>query len=301
MTETPVEKPLKIFIAVVISVALFSIMNMFAKLAMETQSVPQTMFFRNAVGLIPVLALILWVYRDPRLFKTSRHMGHFVRSIIGFGAMICFFTSFALLPLANASAIHFASPLILVLLSVFFMNERVGPHRWGAVIVGLLAVLFMLQPAGEGNFAGSVVALAAAFMGAFVMIAIRKLGMTENPLTIVFYFSIYSTLFSALWMITAWEPVTGLSLFYLICTGLIGGLAQVFTTYAYAHAPASFVSPFTYLALIFACLLDWAVWGKVADGHILAGSVVVIASGLYILHREARKHYTSTTQTTLEP
>lgn len=288
MTESPVERPLRIFMAACLAITFFAVMNMLVKIVTETQSVPQALFFRNLIGLVPVLFLIgrtgNW-----NLVKTTRHGGHFLRSFVGCASMSCFFLSFALLPLADATAIHFAAPLILTALSVPLLKERVGPHRWAAVVVGLGAVLFMLAPAGDGNMTGAFVALSAAVLSAFAMIAIRRLGSTEHALTIVFYFTVYSTLFTGIAMLFAWEPIGSRALLLMAGIGLTGGIGQIFLTYAYAHAPAAYVSPFNYLAIVFAAAFDILFWGVIPGWPIMAGSFVVIATGLYIVFREARK------------
>lgn len=288
MTETPVENPLKIVLSMTLSIMLFSIMNMLTKFTADDLPVPQIMFFRNALGMIPVVLLILHS-KNMDLFKTKNHSGHFARSFVGFFSMCCFFWSFALLPLANATAIHFASPLILTALSVLLLDEKVGRHRWAAVIIGLGAVLFMLQPAGNGNPLGSLIAMNAALLAAFAMIAIRKLGRTENSLTIVFYFSVYCTVLSGIWAIFVWETPSLENWIYLILIGLLGGLGQVFLTHSYARAPAAFVSSFSYVSIIVAALIDFIVWHHVPAWQIWVGSTVVIASGLYIVYRETKK------------
>ncbi|MBI2233735.1 MAG: DMT family transporter [Micavibrio aeruginosavorus] len=294
MTETPVEKPLRVVLSITLSLTLFAVMNMLVKVASEDLPVPQVLFFRCALGMIPV-AFMIFHSGNLDLFRTQRHSGHFVRSFIGFFSMCCFFWSFALLPLANATAIHFAAPLILTALSVLLLDEKVGVHRWSAVIVGLGAVLFMLQPAGAGNPLGSLVAINAALLSAFAMVAVRKLGSTEHSLTIVFYFTLYSTVFSGIWAAFVWETPDLRNAFYLVLIGLLGGIGQIFLTHAYARAPAAFVSSFSYLAIVMAAFLDFIVWHRVPGWQIWVGSAVVIASGLYIVWREARKHYATTT------
>ena len=296
--ETPVEKPVKTVIAIMLWLLFFGLMNMFVKLAAETLPIPQIMFFRNFLGLIPVLFLILQ-RRDFSLFKTRRHSGHFARSFVGFFGMCCFFWSFSMLPLANATAIHFASPLIITALSVVMLDEKVGAHRWTAVLVGLGAVLFMLQPAGDGDPLGSLVAMSAAIFSAFAMIMVRKLGSTEHALTIVFYFTLYSTLFSALWMMFTWTTPGLVVALYLLALGILGGCGQIALTYSYAHAPAAFVSPFSYLGIIIAALLDFIIWNHVPGWQIWAGSLVVICAGLYVVWREARKQVPQPTPTEL--
>lgn len=273
-------------------------MNLLVKIVTETQSVPQALFFRNFIGLVPVLFLIGRA-KNWGLLKTKRPGGHFIRSFVGIMSMACFFTSFALLPLAEATAIHFAAPLILTALSVVLLKERVGKHRWAAVCIGLAAVLFMLGPAGNSNLLGSFVALGAAVLSAFAMIAIRKLGSTEHSLTIVFYFTAFSSLFTGIAMIFAWTPLDSRALLLLIGIGLSGGIGQIFLTYAYAHAPAAFVSPFNYLAIVFAAFFDILIWQEIPDWRIAVGSTIVIATGLYIVFREARKHREAKIRTSL--
>lgn len=288
MTESPVERPLRIFLSACLAITLFAIMNVLVKMAMETQSVPQALFFRNLIGMIPVLILI---HRAGNwgLLRTENHFGHFIRSFVGLASMACFFLSFALLPLADATALHFAAPLILTALSVPLLGERVGRHRWAAVVVGLAAVIFMIGPAGDGNMFGAGVALMAAILSALAMIAIRRLGRTEHSLTIVFYFTLYGILFTGVAMMFAWTPLDARALALLVGVGLAGGLGQVFLTYCYARAPAAYVSPFNYLAIVFAAGFDFLIWAQVPDWRIAAGSSVVIATGLYIVFREARK------------
>lgn len=288
MTESPVEKPLTVFLAISGATLLFALMNLFVKLAAETHAIPQVMFFRNFIGMLPVIWLITR-RREYALFKTGNFSGHFVRGFIGFFSMCCVFWAYKMLPLANATAILFATPLILTSLSVVLLDEKVGLHRWTAVIIGLAAVLFMLQPAGGSDPVGSIVAMSAAILMAFAMISIRKLSQTEHSLTIVFYFSAFCTVMSGLWMLTVWTNPTPLSLFYLMMTGLLGGVAQMGMTYAYAKAPAAYTSAFSYFGIIFAAGLDFLVWHLVPVWQIWVGSPFVMGAGLYIVWRETRK------------
>ncbi len=290
MTETPVEKPFKVFLLAAGSTAVFAGMNLFVKLASETQSVPQIMFFRNALAMVPILYFML-LLKDRAVFRTARPKDHFIRAGVGLCGMVCGFSSFALLPMAQATAINFASPLILTALSVPLLKEKVGPHRFGAVIVGLFAVLFMLQPTGEGSHLGNGLALLGACFGAFAMISVRRLGATEHALTIVFYFTLAGIIAGFIGMLFFWKPiVTPVSLVYLIATGLFGGIGQILLTYSYANAPAAYVSPFAYLAIIFSALFDIVIWGNVPGWNTLIGSGVIILCGLYVIFREVLKY-----------
>jgi drug/metabolite transporter (DMT)-like permease len=293
MTETHVNNPYRIILAISLSTLFFGIMNMFVKLAAESVPVPEIMFFRNIFGLLPVI-LLIWHRRDWSLLKTERPAGHFVRSFVGFFSMCCMFWSYALLPLANATAIQFATPLIVTALSVLLLDEFVGRHRWAAVIIGLAAVFFMLHPSVNSDPLGSMIAICAAILSAFAMITVRKLGSTEHALTIAFYFMLFSAVMSGIWAGFLWEPLDWKNLLFLVTMGLLGGCGQIGLTYAYSGAPASFVSPFTYGGIVVAAFIDLSVWGIVPGWEIWVGSAVVIGSGLYISLRETRKHYAST-------
>lgn len=300
MTESQVEHPVRVFLFAAGSVALFAIMNAIAKVASDECSIAQIIFFRNAVAFIPILYLISR-HGGRRLLHTQNHLGHFWRGSVGIVSMACFFGSFAMLPMANATAIHFASPLILTILAIPMLGEHVGKARWSAVIVGLGGVLFMLNPgaAAEGNLAGSLVALGAAFLAAFAMIFVRKLGRTEHALTIVFYFTLYGTVLGGLAMIFMWQPLGAVTLLLLVLTGLLGGMGQILLTYAYTHAPASYVAPFSYLSMVFAILADVLVWGTWPDWNIYVGGLIIIASGLFIVYREAKKKKAVTVRTNI--
>lgn len=287
--ETYVDTPWLTFLFAAGAMVFFSAMNIFVKISAIDYSTAQIVFFRNAIAFFPILYLIS--KQGWKLVKTDNHLGHFWRSAVGIAGMCCFFISFDLLPLSNATAIHFAGPLILTLLSVPLLGESVGLPRWAAVIVGLGAVFFMMNPQDIGeHVAGSVVALMAAFFAAFAMIFVRKLGRQEHAMTIVFYFTLYGMFFGALGMLFMWQPIQKETFFFLVMTGFLGGLGQVLLTYAYAHAPAAYVAPFSYLQIILAIGADIIIWSVWPDWRIYAGSTVIIVSGLFIVYREYMKN-----------
>lgn len=287
MNETPVNNPFRIFIAASLAAAFFSCMNVFVKLsADEGHSIAQIMFFRNGIALIPLMMLI---YKNPKglsLLKTKRPLAHLLRSVVGVSSMVFCFWTFALMPMADATALHFAAPLILTALSVPFLGEKVGRWRWGAVAVGLVGVLVIVNPTGNIDMFGTFVALIAALGIAAAMICIRRLGNTEHPLTIVFYFFLTGTVLSGLAMPWFWSPPTFIGFVYLVFAGIAGMVAQIFLTHAYANAPAAYVSPFNYLGIVFASGFGWLIWADVPGANVICGAAIVIVSGLFILYRE---------------
>lgn len=271
--------------AMLIGVIFFSILNVLVKLLGETYPITQIAFFRNLFALFPVLLVVSaagW-----RQTLQTRYLGaHVSRTLLGFGTMLLIFWSYDLLPLADATALWFSGPLFLTALSVPLLGERVGVHRWGAVIVGFSGVLIMVRPSGEMLNLGVFVALGAAFGYALAMVLVRRLSRTERPETIFFYFTVFSTLFSACLLPFEWVTPDWQGLLMLAGAGIVGGTGQIFLTAAYSLATPSLVGPFNYSSLLWATLFGFLIWGDLPSQTVLAGALVVVASGLYILHRE---------------
>jgi drug/metabolite transporter (DMT)-like permease len=271
----------------VLAVFLFTCMDAVVKWVGQTYPTGQIVFFRNLLAFLPVL---LFVGRTGgvAVLRTTRLGGHFLRGIAGLAAMASFFAAYALLPLGEAVAIGMSGPIFMTALSMPLLGEQVGVRRWSAVVVGFMGVLLMTRPGAEALAPGALLALSGAVFYALAMISIRKLSRTEHPTAIVFYFTLFATLAAAASLpFGQWvTPKSLTDLGLLITIGLIGGFAQFAMTHAFRLAPIAIVAPFDYLAVVFAMVLGYAVWGDLPDAWILGGAAVVILSGLYILHRE---------------
>jgi drug/metabolite transporter (DMT)-like permease len=223
-----------------------------------------------------------------RALATRRPFDHLGRAAVGMAALWCWFYAYRNMPLADAYALSFSAPLFMTALSMPMLGEPVGRHRWAAVLVGLAGVLIMVQP-GSGVFGlSALVVLLSALLYALAMILLRALGATESTLRTVFYFTLFCTVVSAASLpFTGRLPQSWGDAGLLVGIGLLGGVAQLFLTEAYRNAPVSIVAPFDYSAMLWAVLLGMAVFGDRPGWPVLSGAAVVIASGLYILHRES--------------
>jgi drug/metabolite transporter (DMT)-like permease len=279
--------PAKGILFMSLSVLLFTTMSVMVKQTSEHVPLLEIVFFRNAAGMVPVMIAVAWSGGLQEL-KTERFPAHLGRAVVGVTAMTMLFWSFALLPLADATAINYTAPLFLTALSAPLLGERVGIYRWSAVLVGFIGMLIMLRP-GEGMLElGALVALAAAFMQAMAMVAVSQLSRTEASTTIVFYFTGITTVLGALVLPFVWKtPETTYDWLMLAGIGLVGGCAQLALTRAYAHAQAAVIAPFTYASLLWAALFGWLLWGHIPDDQTVLGAVVVAVSGVYITYREA--------------
>ena len=272
----------------VASTVVFSVLLVCVKILSDRYSLIEVSFFRCFFSLLPMTPLLLG-RRRWRMVRVRRISGHFWRAVLGTGSMVCGFAAYHLMPLGNAVAISFMAPLVLTALSVPMLGERVGIHRWSAVIVGFGGVLVIVNPVAEEVTLGVAVAIGAAIAQALSMVTIRQLNRLDPPLAIVFYFMLFSTLFTGLPLPFVWQAPSGTDWALFVLMGGTGCVGQYLMTRAFSLAPAAVISPFNYVGLLWATLLGWIFWGDVLTPNVILGAAVVIASGLYILYRETRK------------
>lgn len=278
-----------------------STMSLFVKLASESGiRLPEIMFWRQFAA-IPVV--LVWVVFTTGLstLRTQRIGAHARRSCLGMIGMAFTFGSIILLPLAESTTLGFTVPIFATLLSALFLKERVGLHRWAAVLAGFAGVVIVIQP-GSGGFplTGALVGLTSALMIGIISLQLRDLGKTEAPPTTVFYFSLFASMMllvlhviplpQALADATAWGAGShGLYQWGLIIgLGLCGGLGQIALTASLRYAPVSTVVGMDYTSLIWSTLYGWAIWAALPGPSTWAGAPIIIASGLYIAWREHR-------------
>jgi drug/metabolite transporter (DMT)-like permease len=249
--------------------------------------VVESLFFRQFFALpIALLSLI----RGPGIRSIyTEHFGkHVSRSMVGLCGMLCYFLSVGMLSLPEAMTIGFTVPIFATILSALFLRETVGLHRWGAVLVGFSGVLVIMQPGNTGtlDMLGAAIALMAAFIASVVTILLRQLGKTEEPATIIFWFSVLSLLplgilmpfFARSHPPEIWLLLTGM--------GLVGGLAQLLLTAALRWGPVSLVISVDYSSLLWSTLLAWMIWDSLPSPFTWLGALLICGSGLYISWRE---------------
>jgi len=249
----------------------------------------EIILFRNLFAFVP-LGLYIWRTTGFEVLRTRRPFGHLARSAVGLTGMVCGFSAVQHLPLTEATALQFTSPLFMTALSALLLSEKVGRHRWGAVLVGFVGVLIMARPLpGHMNVPGVTLGVLSALGAAGAMVAIRQISDTERGPTIVFYFTLGGVALGAVGSAFGWVTPDPLTFGLLILGGLIGGVGQLFLTEALRQAPIGVIAPFDYTQLIWATLLGLVIWGELPHPLTLIGAVVVAASGVYILHRELQR------------
>lgn len=290
-SHAPVSRPVLGIALRVASMACMALMYALVKACGE-RGVPvfEIVFFRNAFAFLP---LGLYIFRTTgiEVLRTRRPFGHLMRSVVGLTGMVCGFSAVQHLPLTEATALQFASPLFMTAMSAVLLAEPVGRHRWAAVIVGFIGVMIMARPIpGQMNVVGVAFGLASAVGVAGAMVAIRQIADTERGPTIVFYFTLAGMVLGlAGSLLFGWVVPDARTLGLLVLAGVVGGVGQLLLTEALRAAPIGVVAPFDYTQLVWAALLGLLIWGELPHPATVVGSLIVAGSGVYILHRELRR------------
>ena len=200
----------------------------------------------------------------------------------------CAFYAFTTLPLPQVYAILFAQPLITVL-AIPMLAEKVGVRRGLAVVVGLVGVVIVLRPWGGTEFAlGHLAALAAAALGGFASVVVRKIGSDERSLVLLLYPMVANFVVMGAAMPFVYRPMLGGDFGLVALVATLGFLATLLVITAYRSAPAGVVAPMQYSQIVWASIYGAIFFGERLDGATVLGAGIVIASGLYILFREGR-------------
>jgi drug/metabolite transporter (DMT)-like permease len=248
-------------------------------------AVLQILFLRSLVGLVFLSASTSFSGEKISL-RVSRPWLVAARSGINILSWVLFFTSLKYLPLATAIALFFSFPIFLAVISVPLLGESVGIRRVLAIVVGFAGVLLITNPA-SGLSTPALMMLGAALGWAFVASLTRILGETENTTTLLFYTLLGFAVLLAIPQYWLWRSIELEAYLMIFGIAFFGVIAQFAVTKAYAIASPSLIAPFEYTALIWSAILGYLVWNDIPDLYAIAGAFLIIASGIYIIHREA--------------
>ena len=275
------------------STALFTMMSAVVKLVGERIPFFEIMFFRSILAL-PVVFLIVLRMGGGATLVTQRFPQHVMRAMTGTAAMSCSFFALTVLPLAEQTALTFTTPLFVTLLAIPLLGEKVGIHRFSAVALGFVGILVIAL--GKGAFMGPMepwiifgmfVAVMHGVFSAATTLLVRSLSATERSTTIVLWQSILMTGFTALTLPFVWVTPSGHEWLLLLVIGLVGGVAQVMLTEAFASAQVSSLGAYSYTGILWAVLLGWIFFGEAPGIATFVGSGLIVLAALYIMRREA--------------
>jgi len=282
----------------------FAAMSALIKLASARFPVGEVVLFRSGFALIVLVGWLAWRGEFPAALATRRPFGHIGRSLAGTGGMYASFLALGLLPLADATAFTFATPLMITPLAVVLLGEAAPAYRWGAVGAGFVGVTIMLSDhlgaASSERGLGSAIALTGALCAAVAMIQTRRLTRSEPTGAIVFYFSSVTMTVAALSLAAAalWPGAwIGSQAFVapglretlaLAAVGALGGAGQILMTQSYRYADASIIAVFDYVSMLWASALGFWLFGEAPTLRVLIGAGLVAGAGAYVVWRVRR-------------
>ncbi len=289
-----------------VGVALFSANDVLIKFLSGDYALHQIVLIRSGIGILFLMAVIVPLTGGLAQLRTRRPWMHILRGICVVIANVTFFLALAAMPLAEAVAIFFVSPLLISLFSVVFLGEKVGPRRWAAIAAGLVGVGIVLRPGTDAFQIAALLPLAAALAYAILQTITRRIGGTENATSLAFsiqaVFLVTSAAFglalghggfagsehpSLDFLFRAWAPPPAADLGLMALLGVVGVLGGWAISQAYRLSEAALVAPVEYAAMPLAVFWGYTIFGDWPDAMAWAGIALILGAGLVLIWREA--------------
>ena len=301
-TPTPAARAADVKRAVLLmtaSTVIFGCMAVCIRLASEQLHPFEIAFFRNFFGFVFILPML--VRHGPSLLRTNKLPLYLVRCLIGIVSMLAGFWAIVNLPLAQAIALSYSTPLFVTIGAVLVLGEIVRARRWTAVLVGFLGVVLIVRPGSDAFTAGSLVALMAAVASASVAISIKFLSRTEHPDAIVLYTTMLWVPMSLVPALFVWEMPVGITWLWIILAGGLGTTAHMFWTRALKLGDASMLTPISFMQILVVAVFGYFLFDEALDRWTVLGAAVIFGSNVYIARREARLARQTVTDPEINP
>ncbi|MCT8330087.1 DMT family transporter [Albidovulum sediminis] len=292
-------------LAIVAAMALFSMTDMSIKFLSGGYALHQIIMIRSVIALAILCGIIMPMQGGLVLMRTRRLGMHLARGLCVVAANLFFFASLAAMPLAEAVAISFVSPLLITVFSVVFLGESVGPRRWAAVAVGMIGVIVMLRPGTDAFRYVALLPLAGAVAYAALNTLTRRMGGTEAAITLSFYIHLTFLTVSGLmglfagdgrlagtgnasadFLLRAWIWPAGADWLILLAIGVTSAFGSVMVSHAYRTCAIALVAPFEYVGMPIAVFWGVVVFGEWPDAVAWVGIFLIVGGGLYMAWRE---------------
>ena len=268
------------------STLLFGAMAVCIRLASAQLHPFEIAFFRNLFGFVFTFPLL---YRHGwGILRTDKLSLYFLRCCIGIVSMLAGFWAIVHLPLAQAIALSYSTPIFVTIGAVLVLGEVVRARRWTAVIIGFIGVLVLMHPGSDSFSTASLIALMAAVMSASVAISIKFLSRTEKADAIVIYTTMIWVPLSLLPALFFWTAPTGITWLWIVLSGFLGTTAHMCWTRALTLADASLLTPISFLQVLVVGAFGYFLFNEKIDRWTLVGACIIFASNIYIARREAQ-------------
>ncbi len=286
--DTPSKRRIGIILGSLVTIC-FSVLDAAGKWLSTHTSLIEIVWFRFAIAAVfAIIALILkgkWQGFFKEDFRTQ-----LLRAVMMVSMTFLSFAGLKYLQLAQTNSISFSTPIIIALISSYFLKEKLTINKWIAIIAGFLGVLIILDPLGQHFHPAMFFTMGHATVYALFNILTRKMASTSNPEITIVYSTVLPTVMLTPFALSQWQPPEqNLDYLIFIIAGLFGFLGHYLLAYAYRYAKPTTISPFFYQQMIYMVFLGWVVFDHVPHINVLFGAMIVIACGLYLLYMENRQ------------
>ena len=266
----------------------FSILDAIQKSAVLYYSIFQLLFIKY---IFVLLLSILEARRTKNItfYRSNNLKLQIIRSLLSILESGFFVLSFKHLSLANAHSIGALAPIIIVVLSVFILNEKVSIKTWVAIFIGFIGVLIIIRPASDVFSLKSLIPLLAAFFLGLYQIATKKISEYDTPEVSLFYSSLVGLFITSIMAFYFWQPVNINSLIFFLPIGLFFSLGIYFQILALNNAKASIIQPFHYTLIFWAIIFGYFFYDDVPDLYTIIGAIIITASGIFVINQKSRK------------
>ena len=266
----------------------FIVNDALVKYASQTMPPAQLIFVRGVMASVLVLAVAQAMGATRRIREIARGWVA-VRAVVDAIATVLFLVSLFHLPLANATAINMASPLIITVLAAVFLGERLGLSRWVAVGIGFLGVVLIIQPQAEGFNDYALVCLLSTVLLSVRDIVTRRVHAGVPSILVTLSNTVAVTLLAGgLSLVEGWRAFTAFEMGLLAVVAVFLSAAYYLIVISTRRGDLSLIAPFRYTAILFATVAGFAIWGDTPNALAWCGIALVIASGIYVLRVSRR-------------
>lgn len=259
----------------------FAVMSACVKQVSADLPTSVSVFLRNAIGLMFILPLL--APRGLSFLKTTRLKTHLLRSGFSLCAMSCYFFALGSIGLAEATLLNTTSPIFITILAILFLGEKLNRYTLTAIISGFAGVSLIMKPGTDLFTLGALLGLASGFFIACTKVLIRHMAQSEPVMRTLFYFSLLSTIYSAVPLLWFWQTPSADQLLIMTLAGFSGTIGQLLLTYSFTHNPAVKVAPFSYTIVLIAAVVGWLGWNELPDGKSMLGAILVISACLAMM------------------
>ncbi len=283
------DEPLRGIALMIASMAVFSAMDGVSKFLAATYHPIMVTWGRQFAQLV-LLAPLIWWAGPTKPLRSAAPGQQVLRGLLLFGSTVCFVSGLAHLPLAEAAAIGFVSPMFTTALSIPMLGEQVGIRRWTAILVGFAGVLIVIRPGTAAFDPAALYPIVSALFWALALIVTRKMSNRDPPMTTLVFHSVVGLLAASVPLAWYWSAPAAGAIMLILAMGALSLSGHYLLVRAFQCGSASILAPFSYSQMIWATIFGFLVFDSLPDTWTWIGAVVIILSGVYVWHRERVRH-----------